>query len=491
MTAAAGGPSPARPRVVLVGLGGTIAITGSDEAGVAHGRDVTDLLASLPGITVVSSVVGPGRHETDTDADTDTDGGGRRVDARWVRSVAQIVETLDAEKVAATGTADPDADAAEATTGAGGRPGIRAAARARAAGSDVDGEAPGPGPAGGRLVAAAGTDVDGEAPGPGPAGGRLVAAAGTDVGTEPAGGEPAGGEPSGGMRARGEAERSGDGIDLDAVELRMLPGSALSPDDLATTAAVVRERLEAGAAGVVVTQGTDTIEETAYFLDLLHYRAEPVVVTGAMRGPRLDGDDGPANLLAAIRTAASPRARQLGCVVVFADEIHAASRVRKTHASSIATFASPNGGPLGYLVEGQPRILNRPTTRAIVPPPSRRWPRVGFVTATFGAPFDVTTGDLDGLVVAGFGVGHVPPTWVPVLANVARRIPVVLASRTGAGAVHAAMYDYAGSERDLRRRGLIPAGFLHPYKARILLLLALAAGLDRDTVGAVFADAGR
>jgi L-asparaginase len=283
----------------------------------------------------------------------------------------------------------------------------------------------------------------------------------------------------------------GCGVEVGAVDLRMLPGSALTFDDLVEVAATVRERLDSGAHGVVVTQGTDTIEETAYFLDLLHQGGEPVVVTGAMRGPRLEGDDGPANLLAAIRTAASPGARELGCVVVFGDEIHAASRVRKTHASSIATFASPNGGPLGYVVEGVPRILNRPTTRAIVPPPSRRWPRVALVTATFGAPFDVTTGHLDGLVVAGFGVGHVPPTWIPVLADLAGRIPVVLASRTGAGAVHAAMYDYAGSERDLRQRGLIPAGFLHPYKARILLVLALAAGLDRDTVAAVFDDAGR
>lgn len=303
-----------------------------------------------------------------------------------------------------------------------------------------------------------------------------------------------GSDAAGVARGRAVTELLGElpgGVEVEAVDLRMLPGSALTFDDLVEVAGTVRKRLDAGAQGVVVTQGTDTIEETAYFLDLLHHGGEPVVVTGAMRGPRLEGDDGPANLLAAIRTAASPAARELGCMVVFGDEIHAASRVRKAHASSIATFMSPNGGPLGYVVEGMPRILNRPTTRAIVPPPSRRWPRVAFVTATFGAPFDVTTGRLDGLVVAGFGVGHVPPTWIPVLADLASRIPVVLASRTGAGAVHAAMYDYAGSERDLRQRGLIPAGFLHPYKARILLMLALAAGLDRDTVAAVFADAGR
>src|SRR5687767_1997084 len=137
---------------------------------------------------------------------------------------------------------------------------------------------------------------------------------------------------------------TGSGVDLDVVSFRGLPGASLGFDDLTALAAAIRDH---EADGFVVTQGTDTIEESAYLLDLLHTGDEPVVVTGAMRNPSLAGADGPANVLAAIRTAADPAARGLGCLVVFADEIHAACRVRKTHAMSPGTFRSPNGGPLG------------------------------------------------------------------------------------------------------------------------------------------------
>jgi L-asparaginase len=162
---------------------------------------------------------------------------------------------------------------------------------------------------------------------------------------------------------------------------------------------------------VVITQGADTIEETAYLLDLTHDRPEPIVVTGAMRNPTLAGADGPANLLAAVQTAASPDTRGLGTLVVFADEIHAAARVRKTHTTSGHTFVSANSGPLGYLVEGQPRILNTPASRTLVPASAEARPiEVGLVTITLGDTGTVlraAADHCDGLVVAGFGVGHV------------------------------------------------------------------------------------
>ncbi|MEV0900486.1 asparaginase [Actinoplanes sp. NPDC049802] len=270
------------------------------------------------------------------------------------------------------------------------------------------------------------------------------------------------------------------GIDLDVRQVRNRPGAALTLTDLSEVVSLLREAFATGTAGAVVTQGTDTIEESAYALSLLHTGDEPIVVTGAMRNPTLAGADGPANLLAAVRVAAAPEARGLGCLVVTADEIHAADRVRKTHTTSVATFASPNGGPLGYLTEGRAHLLNRPPRRYTVPADSLAAPaRVTLHTATLGddgSLLPLLADRSDGLVIAALGVGHVPETWVPHLEAAARRIPVVLTSRTGAGRVATSTYGYPGAERDLLSRGLIPAGFLDPYKARLLLQLLLTTG---------------
>lgn len=276
------------------------------------------------------------------------------------------------------------------------------------------------------------------------------------------------------------------GIEVDTVDVRQLPGASLGFADLDALRTAVDEAFTAGADGIVVTQGTDTIEESAYYLDLHHRRPEPLVVTGAMRNPTLAGADGPANLLAAIQTAADPGARDRGCVVVFADEVHAAARVRKTDATSLATFQSPNGGPLGLVVEGRPTWLAAPQRGLVITAaPSGATPRVRLVTVTLGDDAAVLDGpDADGLVVAAMGAGHVPVALVDPLTELAQRIPVVLASRTGAGPVLAATYGFPGSESDLLARGLLSAGLLHPFKARVLLHALLATGRGREDIEA-------
>ncbi|MCO8273577.1 asparaginase [Actinoplanes sp. TRM 88003] len=279
------------------------------------------------------------------------------------------------------------------------------------------------------------------------------------------------------------------GIEVQATTFLNRPGASLGVGDLVELVRIIEA---SSAAGIVVVQGTDTIEESSYVLDLLHGGDRPVVVTGAMRNPTQAGADGPANLLAAVVIAASPEARGLGCLVVMADEIHAARRVRKGHSTSTAAFASPNGGVLGYLVEGRARFVNRVDGRIRVPLPVGS-PSVGVCVATLGddgATVGVLAERLDGLVVAGFGAGHVPEGWVDGLTAAAKRIPVVLASRTGAGPVLRETYGFAGSERDLLGRGLISSGYLDAYKARVLLHLTLAAGFDRERIAATFAVAG-
>ncbi|MGI5237778.1 asparaginase [Dactylosporangium sp. CA-139066] len=281
-------------------------------------------------------------------------------------------------------------------------------------------------------------------------------------------------------------------VTIETVDFRRVASGSLGIEDITAVAELIRARAE-GVAGVVVVQGTDTIEETAYLLDLYHTGAQPVVVTGAMRHPEQAGADGPANLLAAVLTAASEAARDLGCLVVLADEIHAARRVRKTHTTAGSTFRSPDGGPLGYVVEDRPRLLNRvPRRPALAPPATPRPPRVPVLTMALGDDgvlLDDLGARVDGAVIAGFGGGHVPRTIVEKVQKLAEEVPVVLASRAGSGPVLTQTYGYPGSELDLIARGLVPAGFLDPLKARLLLCALLSGGAGPEAIAAAFAGA--
>jgi L-asparaginase len=284
-----------------------------------------------------------------------------------------------------------------------------------------------------------------------------------------------------------------DAAELETVAFRQMPSGDLTAADLAELARAITGRFDGGADGVVVTQGTDTIEETSFALDLLVPGPRPVVVTGAMRNPTLAGPDGPANLLAAVQVAASPAAAGLGTVVVLNEEIHAARFVRKTHTSSPATFGSPTVGPVGWVVEGRPRIALRPPVLNGGRAGAGAVPPVALLTASLGDDGRLV-GELErlgyaGLVLEALGGGHVPGPVVPALADLAARLPVVLASRTGGGEVLRETYGFPGSERDLLARGLIPAGFLDGPKARILLGLLLADGTDPAAGFAAYLDA--
>ena len=286
-----------------------------------------------------------------------------------------------------------------------------------------------------------------------------------------------------------------DVADVDAGSFRQMPGAHLGFDDLEALALAIEDAVAGGAHGVVVTQGTDTIEETAFALDRLLEVDAPVVVTGAMRNPTLPGADGPANLLAAVQVAASEVVRGLGCLVVINDEIHAARFVRKVHTSSPAAFASPLSGPIGMVAEGATRIFVRP----------ERVPAVGRGETKSDAPVAIITlgiGDdgaliraavelgYKGLVIQGMGGGHMAVSCADEVERAARNVPVILASRTGTGEVLRATYGFPGSEIDLQRRGAIRAGWLDGIKARVLLSLALRRGAEVPDVIQVFAPWG-
>jgi len=208
-----------------------------------------------------------------------------------------------------------------------------------------------------------------------------------------------------------------------------------------------------------------------------------------MRNPSLPGADGPANLLAAVRTATSDVARNLGALVVFADEIHAARHVRKIHSTSIAAFASPGAGPIGHVIEGTPRFHFSLKRGPVVPLPLSRPAEVEVIQVALGSSGSLLDGleeRVSGAIIAAFGAGHVPANWVEHLETLAAEIPLVLTSRTGTGSVLSSTYAFQGSESDLLARGLISGGSLDPLKARTLLLAHLRAGADRTAIEAAF-----
>lgn len=256
-----------------------------------------------------------------------------------------------------------------------------------------------------------------------------------------------------------------------------LPSPSLLIDNLVDVARRIEEAFAAGADGAVVIQGTDTIEESAFLLDLLVAADKPVVVTGAMRGAEAPGADGPANLLAAARVAASPEACDLGVLAVLNYDIHAARFVQKSHTALPSAFSSPLTGPLGVVAEGVPRFYTRvdPTPRwsASEGPP----PPVALIKYAMGDDGRLIRAVPDlgyaGLVVEGMGAGHVLAGVAPILGEVAARIPVILASRAMTGPVFTQTYGYDGAEIDLIKRGLVPSGYLSGLKARLLLGLTL------------------
>lgn len=287
--------------------------------------------------------------------------------------------------------------------------------------------------------------------------------------------------------------------EISVETFRQYPSGDLSIDDVVELAALIRER-SAEADGFVITQGTDTLEETSYLLDLLlgdpledGGGCPPVVLTGAMRNAALPGADGPANILSAVRVAISPEAAGLGPLVVFADEIHLPRFVRKVHSSSIGAFVSPGTGPLGWVTEDRVRIplVPRDPTPTVRLTRAGDLPTVGIMKIGLGSgPIlaEHVTG-MDGLVVEAFGGGHVPGAIVESVARINARIPVVMVTRTGGGEVYESTYSFPGSEQDLLERGIISGHWLDGAKARVLLILLLASGADRAVIRARFAEA--
>ncbi|HEY8168129.1 MAG TPA: asparaginase [Candidatus Limnocylindrales bacterium] len=281
--------------------------------------------------------------------------------------------------------------------------------------------------------------------------------------------------------------------DVAAIDWGLVPASHLSFAQLIDLAATVRTALEPpDVAGAVVVQGTDVIDETGFALDLLVPGAKPVVVTGAMRTADDDGYEGPANLRAAVRVAASPAMRHQGALVVLDGTILAGDDAIKAHTSAYRAFVSANEGPLGRLVGDRVQVDRRRGRRRWLPTlPEAAVEPIDLVTAVVGQdgrPLRLAlAAKSQGIVVAATGAGNSHPDLLAAAQEaMAGGVPVVLTTRVAHGEVSGA-YAFPGGGARWLAAGAIPAGTLGGPKARIALALGLGAGLDDAGLRRLFA----
>jgi len=276
----------------------------------------------------------------------------------------------------------------------------------------------------------------------------------------------------------------GELADIRAEALFKLPSGSLGFDHLLKCLAWARAQVEQGAEAVVFTQGTDTLEEAAFFFDLLWDRPEPLILTGAMRSPNQVGADGPANLLAAVVVAVAPASRGRGAQVVMNDVVHEARWVRKCHTLATDAFESWAVGAAGFVIEGHVQYVRPIPARNVLQTPESIFAQVFLLEACLGDGGEmidlVQQAGYQGVVVSGFGAGHVSFAMADRLGHIAQHIPVVVGSRTGAGTTAFNTYGYIGAEIDLMKRGVLMAGWLCPRKARVLLCCLLSVGASLD-----------
>lgn len=278
----------------------------------------------------------------------------------------------------------------------------------------------------------------------------------------------------------------GDVAEVDQVPFKRLSSGGITPVDWLELSRALQHQLDGSADGAVVTHGTNTLEETAFFLHLALNTDKPVVVTGAMRPASALSSDGDLNLLNAFRVAAGPSSRGKGVLVVLNDSIFGARDVTKTNTFRVHTFQSRGTGPLGY-TDSDGRIIwyGQPVRRrgGFDVAHLADLPRVDVVLTYAGADGALidaaVAAGAQGIVSAGSGAGRPTPAEDQALDRArAKGVVVVQASRTGSGRV-------ARSPK-LRARGIITADDLLPWKARILLMLALARTQDPEEIQQLF-----
>lgn len=270
-----------------------------------------------------------------------------------------------------------------------------------------------------------------------------------------------------------------EGIQVHTLDFFNLPSPHIKPKHMLALYQKIKEEA-ANYDGVVITHGTDTLEETAYFLDTMEVPHMPIVLTGAMRSSNELGSDGVYNYLSALRVASDDRAADKGVLVVMNDEIHAAKYVTKTHTTNVSTFQTPTHGPLGlimkqeilYFKTAEPRVrFDLDHIQGLVP----------IISAYAGMTDELIDmldlEQLDGLIIQAFGAGNIPKETAEKLESLLQKgIPVALVSRCFNG-IAEPVYAYQGGGVQLQKSGVFFVKELNAQKARLKLLIALNAGL--------------
>ena len=279
-----------------------------------------------------------------------------------------------------------------------------------------------------------------------------------------------------------QLENKGE-VELVTEEIFNVPSPHMTPQRMLELSLRIRRAEAEGFFGAVVTHGTDTLEETAIFLDLTISSKMPVVVTGAMRSSNEVGSDGLYNFRTAITVASSPESVGKGVVVVMNDEIHSARYVTKTHTTNVATFRTPTFGPIGIVSEGHVNYVQTIKPQAHEPI-DHVVSNVYLVKAYAGMGTELLHAlnkpETNGIVVEALGAGNMPPETLPELQSlIDHNIPLVLVSRCFNG-IAEPVYDYEGGGVNLAKMGIIFCRGLTGPKARIKLLVGLSAGLKGE-----------
>ncbi|WP_352418405.1 asparaginase [Proteiniborus sp.] len=278
--------------------------------------------------------------------------------------------------------------------------------------------------------------------------------------------------------------------EIETINYGEYPGPHITPQMMLELSKLVKKNIERDdITGVVVTHGTDTLEETAYLLDLTIKSKKPIVVVGAMRNFSELGYDGPSNLSAAICTAISKEAVDKGVLVVMNNEVNAASHVTKTNTLSLDTFKSPEFGPLG-IVDNDEVIFYRDIVNHHHIETENIESKVALIKCAAGMDSDLIDYCIDsgykGIVIEALGRGNVPiGMFEGIKRSLYKNIPVVIVSRCPTGRV-LDTYGYPGGGKNLRNIGAIFGDNLPGQKARIKLMLILSITNDIDTIRKIF-----